>query len=127
MRPGAGCALCWPALLGGAHAWLLTQPLPPFLLVVRGAGPWIGRHALHAAAITITHPRSGQPLTVRSPVPPDFLHAMAQLGLQHAPGAEFGLAAGEGASGAPAAATGQGTGAESSEQEAPAAAAASGP
>lgn len=75
------------------------------------AGPWIGRHALHAAAITITHPRTGQPLTVRSPVPPDFLQAMAQLGLQHVPGAEFGPSAGEEGSAAQAAAATQGLGA----------------
>jgi 23S rRNA-/tRNA-specific pseudouridylate synthase len=52
------------------------------LLLLRFAGPWIGRHALHAAAVTIQHPRTGVPLTVRAPLPPDFLDAMAQLGLQ---------------------------------------------
>ncbi|PRW45465.1 pseudouridine synthase [Chlorella sorokiniana] len=44
-------------------------------------GPWIGRHALHAAALHISHPRTGEPLTVRAPLPPDFLEAMQQLGL----------------------------------------------
>ncbi|KAL4424411.1 hypothetical protein ABPG77_005654 [Micractinium sp. CCAP 211/92] len=91
-------------------------------------GPWIGRHALHAAAITITHPRTGEPLTVRSPVPPDFLQAMAQLGLQHVPGAEFSPAAGEEGSAAPAdAAAERAAGVEAGEQEATAAPVASSP
>lgn len=49
------------------------------------AGPWIARHALHAAALSIRHPRTGAPLTVRAPAPPDFLAAMEQLGLQMPP------------------------------------------
>jgi 23S rRNA-/tRNA-specific pseudouridylate synthase len=65
--------------LGRERALLLPVPLPP---PMQTAGPWIGRHALHAAAVTIQHPRTGVPLTVRAPLPPDFLDAMAQLGLQ---------------------------------------------
>ena len=49
---------------------------------MHNAGPWIGRHALHAAAVTIQHPRTRVTLTVRAQLPPDFLGAMAQLGLQ---------------------------------------------
>ncbi|EFN54555.1 hypothetical protein CHLNCDRAFT_53041 [Chlorella variabilis] len=54
-------------------------------------GPWIARHALHAAAVTIRHPRSGELLTVRAPLPADFLAAMEQLGLQQ-PGTGPGAA-----------------------------------
>ncbi len=57
---------------------LLPQPPPAH----PDAGPWIGRHALHAAALHITHPRTGEPITVRAPLPPDFLEAMQQLGLR---------------------------------------------
>lgn len=57
--------------------------LPPTAgLPASHAGPWIGRHALHAAALHINHPRTGEPLTVRAPLPPDFLEAMQQLGLR---------------------------------------------
>jgi hypothetical protein len=65
------------------------------------AGPWIARHALHAASLSITHPRTGQPLTVTAPLPPDFRQAMAQLGLSQ-PGDEGPAAAAEAASGLPA-------------------------
>ena len=44
-------------------------------------GPWIARHALHAAELTMAHPRTGAPFTVRAPLPPDFRAALAAVGL----------------------------------------------
>lgn len=61
------------------------DPDPGRLLRPTLAGPWIPRHALHAAALSIRHPRTGEPLTVRAPLPPDFLAAMEQLGLRPPP------------------------------------------
>lgn len=60
-----------------------SLPMPrPSPNTACAAGTWIGRHALHAAALHILHPRTGEPLTVRAPLPPDFIAAMQQLGLQ---------------------------------------------
>ena len=36
------------------------------------------RHALHAAAITLPHPRDGRPLRVEAPIPADFLLLLEQ-------------------------------------------------
>jgi 23S rRNA-/tRNA-specific pseudouridylate synthase len=44
-------------------------------------GPWIGRHALHAAALALAHPRGGAALRVQAPLPPDFVAALQALGL----------------------------------------------
>ncbi len=44
-------------------------------------GPWIDRQALHAACLTVRHPRSGQPLRIEAPLPEDMLLAMRTLGL----------------------------------------------
>ncbi|GAB4821277.1 hypothetical protein N2152v2_008323 [Parachlorella kessleri] len=44
-------------------------------------GPWLDRQALHAASLTVEHPRSGQPLRVEAPLPHDMLAAMHVLGL----------------------------------------------
>lgn len=45
-------------------------------------GPWMPRQALHAAALTITHPLTGQRLRMEAPLPEDFRKAAAELGLQ---------------------------------------------
>lgn len=49
-------------------------------------GPWIARHALHAAALTVRHPRSGTPLRIEAPLPQDFRAALEALGLQQLKG-----------------------------------------
>jgi len=41
--------------------------------------PLIGRVALHLESLTFVHPESGQPLTVRAPLPDDFNVAMKYL------------------------------------------------
>jgi 23S rRNA-/tRNA-specific pseudouridylate synthase len=45
-------------------------------------GPWMPRQALHALALTITHPLTGQRLRMVAPLPEDFRAAAQQLGLQ---------------------------------------------
>ena len=45
-------------------------------------GPWIERHALHAASLTIEHPVTGKPLTVRAPLPADMQALAATCGLE---------------------------------------------
>lgn len=44
-------------------------------------GPWIGRQALHAVSLTLTHPGTGQPVTFQAAPPKDFVAAAAALGL----------------------------------------------
>jgi 23S rRNA-/tRNA-specific pseudouridylate synthase len=44
-------------------------------------GPWLARQALHAAALEVAHPRTGAPLALRAPPPPDLRAAAAALGL----------------------------------------------
>jgi tRNA pseudouridine65 synthase len=39
------------------------------------------RLALHAAALALPHPRTGKPLVVKAPLPPDLRHALSMLGL----------------------------------------------
>ena len=45
-------------------------------------GPWLGRQALHAASITLLHPRTQCLITVRAPLPEDIAKACQQLGLR---------------------------------------------
>ena len=45
----------------------------------RAAHPAIGRHALHAAALTITHPERNERLTVRAPLWPDMAALVGAL------------------------------------------------
>lgn len=44
-------------------------------------GPWIGRQALHAAALEVTHPMSGERLLIRAPLLPDMRRACQMLEL----------------------------------------------
>jgi 23S rRNA pseudouridine1911/1915/1917 synthase len=39
----------------------------------------LARHALHAAELTVTHPTSGERLTIRAPLWPDMADALARL------------------------------------------------
>ena len=48
-------------------------------------GPWIARQALHAAALTVAHPRSGAPLRLAAPLPADMAAALGALGLPEGP------------------------------------------
>ena len=43
------------------------------------------RQALHATRLRLRHPTGGQPLDFRCALPPDFMHALAQSGLQYNP------------------------------------------
>ena len=47
-------------------------------------GPWLDRQALHAATLSLQHPRTQEALTIRAPVPGDFAAAMEMVGLGHA-------------------------------------------
>lgn len=44
-------------------------------------GSWIGRQALHAASLSLVHPRSGQQLTLTAQLPDDIVAACQQLGV----------------------------------------------
>ena len=44
-------------------------------------GPWIGRQALHAAALEVTHPVTGERLLIRAPLLPDMRRACQMLQL----------------------------------------------
>jgi 23S rRNA pseudouridine1911/1915/1917 synthase len=39
----------------------------------------LGRQALHAARLTFPHPRTGEPLTIEAPLPPDLQAILAEL------------------------------------------------
>ncbi len=41
----------------------------------------IGRQALHAWRLSLTHPISGAPLVVTAPIPPDFTTLLEHLGV----------------------------------------------
>lgn len=43
-------------------------------------GPWLTRQALHAAALTLTHPRTQTPLKITAPLPDDYQEALKSLG-----------------------------------------------
>jgi RluA family pseudouridine synthase len=42
----------------------------------------VHRPMLHAARVEFAHPRTGRPVDVRSPCPPDFLHCRSRFGLR---------------------------------------------
>ena len=46
-----------------------------------GGALWLGRQALHAARLTVTHPRTGEVLTFDAPMPEDMRRACEALGL----------------------------------------------
>ncbi|KAL4539184.1 hypothetical protein Ndes2437A_g02156 [Nannochloris sp. 'desiccata'] len=44
-------------------------------------GPWLDRQALHAASLSLQHPRLNSSLTVEAPLPKDFENALKMVGL----------------------------------------------
>ena len=46
-----------------------------------GGELWLGRQALHAARLTVTHPATGEVMTFDAPLPVDMRRACAALGL----------------------------------------------
>ncbi len=44
-------------------------------------GPWLDRQALHAASLSLQHPRLKNVLTVEAPLPKDFENALKMVGL----------------------------------------------
>jgi 23S rRNA pseudouridine1911/1915/1917 synthase len=61
-------------LYGGNRARNLHDPL------VRSAVRDLQRHFLHARRLEFCHPRTGQKLVFRSPLPPELQHFLAQVG-----------------------------------------------
>jgi 23S rRNA pseudouridine1911/1915/1917 synthase len=49
------------------------------------AGAALGRPALHAAALAFDHPRSGQRMLFRAPLPDDLRRLVARLALPQTP------------------------------------------
>lgn len=45
-------------------------------------GPWIGRQALHARALQLAHPLTGEAMRFVAPLHEDFRQAIEQLGLE---------------------------------------------
>lgn len=50
-----------------------------------GSSDLLGRQALHAAAVDFLHPRTGDPVRLRSPLPPDMLQLVRQLSGRQGP------------------------------------------
>jgi 23S rRNA pseudouridine1911/1915/1917 synthase len=46
---------------------------------VRGIQEELGRQALHAHKLNLPHPRTGKPLRLEAPIPPDLEHALSEL------------------------------------------------
>ena len=44
-------------------------------------GPWLDRQALHAASLSLQHPRLKSVLTVEAPLPGDFQAALKMVGI----------------------------------------------
>ena len=45
-------------------------------------GPWMDRQALHAAKLSLEHPRNKNVLTVEAPLPQDFAAAVKMVGIE---------------------------------------------
>jgi 23S rRNA pseudouridine1911/1915/1917 synthase len=69
-----GHPLVQDTLYGGAHAERRLKAGP-----VREAVTSLGRQALHAAALSLTHPRTGAPLSFVCPLPPDLAALVAAV------------------------------------------------
>lgn len=61
------------ATYGGGAARLKGNPR------LQGLRPLVTRQLLHAGALTITHPRTGEPLTLNAPLPEDFQAVLDKL------------------------------------------------
>ncbi len=76
-----GHPLAVDPLYGGGRAVLLSHHKPGYQPSARRPErPLIDRLTLHAARITLTHPTTGEPLTIEAPWPKDFRAAVKQLG-----------------------------------------------
>ncbi|MGQ9904343.1 MAG: RluA family pseudouridine synthase [Anaerolineae bacterium] len=77
------CALGLPVaadpLYGNGAPLMLSAIKRQYQPSENGERPLIGRLALHALSITLTHPTSGQTYTFEAPYPKDFSAALKQL------------------------------------------------
>jgi 23S rRNA pseudouridine1911/1915/1917 synthase len=69
-----GCPVLGDTLYGSTAP---PMPLPPGQ--GGGAGPLIGRQALHAAVLRFSHPRTREETTVAAPLPDDMKHCLRAL------------------------------------------------
>ena len=77
---GSGYPLLGDTLYGGpAHLETAAGPVT------------CPRHLLHAAELTITHPRTDRSLTLQAPLPADFLQLLTGAGLTSPDYANLGL------------------------------------
>jgi 23S rRNA pseudouridine1911/1915/1917 synthase len=61
--------------------FIADEPLTPEEQAALG----LGRQALHAHRLSLLHPETGEPLELRSPLPPDMAGALRERGLDPAP------------------------------------------
>ena len=73
-----GCPLIGDRLYGG-KSLLLSSLKPGYKMKKEGEKPLIGRPALHASRLTITHPVKGDELTLEAPMPKDLLVGLKYL------------------------------------------------
>lgn len=64
---------------GGGEALLLSMYKPGYRRGKHAERPLIARLTLHAAALTIEHPTSGEPMTFQAELPKDFRATLNQL------------------------------------------------
>jgi RluA family pseudouridine synthase len=86
----AGLPIVGDTLYGGKPLWLSRLKKDYHLKRDHEERPLIGRVALHAEKLTLTHPRTGELLTIEAPWPKDFtvglkyLRRFASVGVEQA-------------------------------------------
>jgi len=74
-----GCPLVADRFYGNGLGLLLSDIKPGYKFKDEGERPLIGRLALHAAVLSLNHPRTGEKLEIRAPLPRDFEVAIKYL------------------------------------------------
>jgi RluA family pseudouridine synthase len=75
----AGLPIVGDSLYGGKPLWLSRLKRDYHLKRDQEERPLIGRVALHAEELTLSHPRTGELLTIEAPCPKDFTVALKYL------------------------------------------------
>lgn len=65
-----------------AHFGFVGHPVIGDLLYGARPLPGLARHLLHASSIGFSHPSGSGPITIRAPLPADYLAGLSQLGIQ---------------------------------------------
>lgn len=67
-----GCPIVGDPLYGDGRGFLLSEVKRRYKHKDEPERPMMGRLALHAESLAFTHPATGEPMTIRAPLPKDF-------------------------------------------------------